>query len=399
METISSFLCKNKKIKYIGYYDSESDRRLMSPAAVTKMNYISQAIANDDVMVEIISCGVLASECYSSSTEQTANNVYVHYGKTKKYGKTIIQRMVGRLYENMYIFSYLLCNVKKDETIIVYHSLLSMRAVNIAKKLKHFHMILEVEEIYNDVLLKSNVSKKFEKKFIQSADAYIFPTKLLNDKCNDFNKPFVLIHGTYQVSKEYPNIFNDEDIHVVYAGILDPRKGGNIAVDIAKFLPENYHIHILGYGSEQEVKDIKLKIERQNKGYGAKVTFEGLLSGDKYIQFLQSCSIGLCPQDPRASFTNTSFPSKVLSYLSNGLAVVSVRIPSIESSEVGDLVYYYDSQDPESIADCILSVNLGNRKRYVDRIEKLNLYFKEEMNNLIDRVNSKKKWMILKLLC
>ena len=63
METISSFLCKNKKIKYIGYYDSESDRRLMSPAAVTKMNYISQAIANDDVMVEIISCGVLASEC------------------------------------------------------------------------------------------------------------------------------------------------------------------------------------------------------------------------------------------------------------------------------------------------------------------------------------------------
>ena len=389
METINSFFCKSKKIRYIGYYDSESARRLMSPAAVTKMNYISQAIANCGVTVEIISCGVLASESFPSSTEQISNNVYVHYGKTIKSGKSIIERIVGRLYENIYMLLYLLWNIKRDETVIVYHSLLCMRAVNLAKKVKRFHMILEVEEIYNDVFLKSKTSKKSEQKFIQSAEAYIFPTKLLNDKCNIFNKPFVLIHGTYQVSKLQPNIFNDKDIHIIYAGILDSRKGGNVAVDVAKCLPDNYHIHILGYGSKQEVEDIKHKIERQNKESSAKVTFEGLLSGDQYIQFLQSCSIGLCPQDPSASFTMTSFPSKVLSYLSNGLAVVSVRISSIESSEVGDLIHYYDIQEPESIANCILNVNLGNRKRYINRIEKLNSKFKEEIKDLINRVNNK----------
>jgi len=389
LETINSSFDENRKIKYIGYYDSESDRRLMSPAAVTKMNYISQAIANVGVTVEIISCGVLASNCFPSETEQLSHNVCVHYGKTIKSGKSVIARIIDRLYENIFILSYLLWNVKKNEAVIVYHSLLCMRAVNLAKKLKHFHIILEVEEIYNDVFFKSKASKKSEQKFIQSADAYIFSTKLLNDKCNCFNKPFVLIHGTYQVSKVQQNIFNDKDIHVVYAGILDPRKGGNVAVDVAECLPDNYHIHILGYGSEQEVNEIKLKIARQNKKSGAKVTFEGLLSGDKYIQFLQSCSIGLCPQDPGASFTNTSFPSKVLSYLSNGLAVVSVRIPSIEFSEVGDLIHYYDLQEPESVANCILNVKLGDRKKYVDRIEKLNSKFKEEMINLIDRVNNK----------
>lgn len=389
METINSSLYENKKIKYIGYYDTESDRRLMSPAAVTKMNYISKAIANDGVSVEIISCGVLASDCYPSTTEQLSHNVSVHYGKTIKSGKSFIERIVDRLYENLSILLFLLCNVKKNETIVVYHSLLCMRAVNLAKKLKHFHMILEVEEIYNDVFLKSKVSKKSEQKFIQSADAYIFPTKLLNDKYNTFKKPYVIIHGTYQVSKLQKNIFNDKNIHVVYAGILDPRKGGTVAVDVADCLPDNYHIHILGYGSKQEVDDIKLKIERKNNKSCAKVTYEGLLSGDNYIQFLQSCSIGLCPQDPGASFTNTSFPSKVLSYLSNGLAVVSIRIPSIEFSEVGDLIHYYDLQEPESVANCILNVNLCNRKEYVDRIEKLNSKFKEEMINLIDRVNNK----------
>ena len=53
-----------------------------------------------------------------------------------------------------------------------------MRAVYWAKKLKKFNLILEVEEFYNDVFLKSKMSRTMERKFIACADKYIFPTGL-----------------------------------------------------------------------------------------------------------------------------------------------------------------------------------------------------------------------------
>lgn len=59
-----------------------------------------------------------------------------------------------------------------------------MRCVYWAKKIKRFRLILEVEEIYNDVFLKSKASRRMEERFIKNADKYIFPTELLNQKLN-----------------------------------------------------------------------------------------------------------------------------------------------------------------------------------------------------------------------
>lgn len=84
-----------------------------------------------------------------------------------------------------------------------------------------------------------------------------------------------------------------------------------------------------------------------------------MLSGEEYIRFIQSCDIGLSTQNPDAAFNATSFPSKILSYLSNGLRVVSIRIPAIEGSDVGDKLFYYDEQTPKQIADAILSVDMA----------------------------------------
>jgi hypothetical protein len=83
------------------------------------------------------------------------------------------------------------------------------------------------------------------------------------------------------------------------------------------------------------------------------------LTGEAYIEFIQSCDIGLSTQDPNAAFNATSFPSKILSYMANGLKVVSIRIPAIEQSAVGDMLFYYDEQTPEQIAKAILSVDMS----------------------------------------
>ena len=97
------------------------------------------------------------------------------------------------------------------------------------------------------------------------ADAYIFPTEFLDHLVNTKYKPSVTIYGTYQREMDRNcNIFrenlqgkSDATIHCVYAGTLDPRKGGAVAAAAAEYLPECYHIHILGFGSEQQIHDMK----------------------------------------------------------------------------------------------------------------------------------------------
>ena len=119
-------------------------------------------------------------------------------------------------------------------------------------------------------------------------------------------------------------------------------------------------MHILGFGSDDEIKMMKDKIEEVNAKSEATVTYDGLLSGAEYTKFLQSCDIGLSTQNPDAAFNATSFPSKILSYMANGLRVVTIRIPAISDSGVGSSVYYYDTQTPQNIAEAIKSINLND---------------------------------------
>ena len=90
--------------------------------------------------------------------------------------------------------------------------------------------------------------------------------------------------------------------------------------------------------------------------------------------------------NPNAAFNATSFPSKILTYLANGLAVVSIRIPAIEQSEVGKYLFYYERQTPQEIAAAIMSVPQTHKdNRFV--IENLNKSFVNGLNAMLDETN------------
>ena len=371
-------------MKYIGFYDVDSKRRGISMALINKMNYVSMAIANVGIPSEIISCAMIANENLAAEDICLGENRTVHFFKTKKRSRLKPIRVLQVLRMNLILFFYLLRKVKRDEKILVYHSLGLMRAVYWAKKIKKFHLVLEVEEIYNDVLYRSKRSRKMEERLIDCAEEYIFPTDVLNQKLNKTNKPYAVVHGTYQVEPDYQESFHDDKIHIVYAGIFDPRKGGVTAVEAATFLPKNYHLHILGFGSEKETAAIQGVIDKTNAISEATVTYDGLLTGEEYIRFLQKCQIGLCPQDPQAAFNATSFPSKILSYMANGLRVVSIRIPAIEGSAVGSDIYYYDEQTPEKIAEAICRININDNYDSKAKIRLLDQKFQTDIVTLFN---------------
>lgn len=350
-----------EKIFYMAYYNStnSSERRNAVLSSVNKMNYICEALENNGYNTEIVSASGTTEKkfCKSKKVKLTDKTTLKLFSSLPRLNRIV--SVIDRVILKTKLFLYMIKNTNKDSIVMVYHSLGYMSLVKRLKKLKGFKLIIEAEEIYGDVIGDEKTSQK-EYEFFKIADAFIFPTELLSEKVNTEKKPEVIIYGTYHIEKELPKLFSDGKIHCVYAGTLDPRKGGAIAsAESALFLNENYHIHILGFGNEKEKAETLNTIDSISKKSKAKITYDGLLSGEEYIKFIQSCDIGLSTQNPNGKYNDTSFPSKTLSYMANGLRVVSVRIPVVEESGIGKCVYYYDEQTPENIAKAIKSIDFS----------------------------------------
>lgn len=377
-----------KTIRYIGYYDTilnKKENRNYVLSAKNKMDYICEILVKCNYNVEIVSVSNTKNNEFYKKKKIDINSKIKLFLFSTIPSKNAIHKLFRLLNTKFNLFVYFFKNIHRNDKVIVYHSLGYYKLLAILKRIIGFKMILEVEEIYSDVTGNEKTRAK-ELAFFKLADAYIFPTELLDQYVNTEHKPSTIVYGTYKVEKERGHKFNKEDgkIHLVYAGTFDPRKGGvSVAIATGECLDKKFHIHILGFGSEEEKKVLEKQIEEVNSKNGAIVTMDGLLSGEDYIKFLQSCDAGFSTQNPDADFNDTSFPSKVLSYLSNGLRVVSVRIKALEKSKVGDLLYFYDGNNPKKIAETIKSINFDEAYDSRDLISQLDKEFTDNFKKIL----------------
>lgn len=376
-----------KAIQYISYFDFQDSpvQRDYVTSAANKIESISSSLNAAGYNVKIVSIAPIIEPrfkfhkgCTIRKKEGLTLKLFFSWGGTAR-----ILRYLRMVWHLLALFYYLLFNTSKDSLVIVYHSLGYYSVILWAKKLKRFKLILEVEEIYQDVgAPKFKRMTAYENEMIRSADAYIFPTELLNEKLNKENKPHVIIYGTYNVEPQVVEKFSDGKIHVVYAGTFDSRKGGALAaIEAAEFLPANYHLHICGFGTTKDTEEVLSRINSVAKRSVASISYDGLKKGVDYIRFIQSCHIGLSTQNPSAAFNDTSFPSKILSYMANGLAVVTIDIPVIRRSSIGKYINYYEEQTPENIAEAVVATKFENVREIVKRLE---AQFIKALYNVID---------------
>ncbi len=369
------------KIYYLIHFDNKTNRNV-TPSAITKGKYVASALASCSSEVEIVSLAYPTKDSQDEVYYQVSENVICHLFKGKYSNNRIIRYIDHKLYDKK-IRKYLKQNVKKEDIIVVYHSLANMKLVKYIKKNVTDKIVYEVEEIYGDVINDEKAKIK-ELKAFKNASSYIFSNDYLNTIINTKQLPYVTCYGTYEIPTLYKESFNDNLIHCLYAGTLAQNKGALNAINVAKYLPNNYLIHILGFGSEKDIADIKNAVNEVNNSYGTtKVIYEGLKLNEEYLKFIQKCQIGLCTQNIDAAFNTTSFPSKILSYMSNGLEVVGVNIAAIKNSKVGQYIQFYNVPDEKEIANVILNINLNAKSNNVDVVKELDKEFKEDLKAML----------------
>jgi hypothetical protein len=376
-----------KEIKYIGFYDLPDSRhqRASCPAATDKMDYICDVLQRIGYDVHIISpSGFLEPD--AGWAKQSTVQLGAHknltlcpsVGTKRKWSRNL--KVILSL---LWLFFYLVLHVRKREKILVYHSPWLSLPIRWAKRIKGFELILEVEEIYGDVSSLHPYFDVMETRMLRAANSYVFSTELLAKKVGD-SKPYCILYGIYRVPGRLSEPVDGDTILLLYAGVIDTHKRGAFnAIESTRYLPSGYVMHVIGFGDTDK---LCRRIDELNRSNDCKIFFDGMKNGKDYLSYCQSCHIGLSTQAMDGKYLETSFPSKVLSYLCMGLRVVSCRVDCVEKSRIHPLVEYYNEDTPEAIAQAIRSVDLTKPFDTRSVIDRLDERFMKDMGELVEQM-------------
>lgn len=382
---------RKNTIKYVGFYDlpNSKNARVCNLAATNKMNYICSVLNRLGHQVEIVSPSWMTdtSEKGFEKGKKIAldDNLFLISCPSWK-TKYKFTRNIKIFFSLVWLFCYLIFNVKKDEKVFAYHVQWISIPLRLAKYIKKFSLILEVEEIYGEVWKESKKLQGMEEKLIKKADKYIFVSEILKEKVNSKGKDSVVLYGSYVLPEIKRRIkFNENEISLVYAGSIDSIKGGAYkAVEAMLYLPKGYKLHIIGHGSEDQLSYLSNLIKQVNAYRKNEVcVYDGTLVNEEYTRYLLNCDIALNPQN-EGIYMSTAFPSKVISYLSHDLYVISTEIESVKKSSISKNITFLKDNNPQSIAKAILNADLSSVLNNNKLIKKLDDDFLIGMKRLLN---------------
>ena len=290
-------------------------------------------------------------------------------------------RMARVLCSLVWLFMWLLLHVRRGEKVIAYHAPWMGLPLVAARSLRRFKLVLEVEEEYHKIARLPLPLAIAEALVVNRADMYIFPNEIMPGRVGRPSREHVVVHGVYATYQQLSKPEEDGKVHLVYAGAIQgSRPDAFNALQGSRFLGDRYVLHILGFG---DIASLRQAINRVTTSGGCKVICEGTKSGDDFVASMQRYHIGLSTHRASGAYPETSFPSKILSYMSLGLRVVSADLKCVTGSRVADLITYYSEDTPEAIADAIRRVNMEDAYDPTERLRELHGEFVKQIADLL----------------
>jgi len=352
-----------RKVHYISFFlnQNEINGRDLSVAALSKTSYIIEAIQKAGYEIQVVSTALTRNGAgFSSKKKLQITNQENHVYLSALGSKNVLLRKLKQPYMQMQLLLYLIKYVKGNDIVLAYHSLSYMNVLKLFSCFKNNHYVLEFNDLYALHYMDQNRMTKIRKKecrYLKLPDAFLLASPYMK-KLITGNKPSIISYGSYKIKPSFHQL-DDGKIHVVYSGVIENmRKAAKLVANTARYLTNQYVIHIAGYGTTKCMNQIENLCKQINNSMGYRaIIFHGLLLGDELDELLDNCKIALnCHTYKEYDLWKSkfSFPSKIPLNMSHGLYLVSHDMPVIFYSKFVEFTTFFLDFTPKAVAEAIV---------------------------------------------
>ncbi len=144
----------------------------------------------------------------------------------------------------------------------------------------------------------------------------------------------------------------DGEVRFLYAGALACSHGIDLLLEALDHLPEQgWHMVIAGQGP---LADQVVRLAQDPRWLG-RVEYRPTMPPEVFEKLLGANHVGLNCQRASELISSVTFPSKIFTYLSAGLLVISSKAGCVEQI-CGNACFYYEGETPEALAAAMKEV-------------------------------------------
>ena len=382
---------KGKIYLFCQYNKKNSGRNLVAPpAGITWTDYLVRSLKAIEKHVVIVSYSAgIGSSYLSHKTINLDENETIYYLPSLNCKGNSFKLRISQTFSFIQILLFILTKTKRHDKVVLYHDYGLSLFTQIVRKFVKRNYIIVLGEFFSAVYDKCEESLRKEIKSIEGAKGYILANSMMINYVKTINN-YCISHGDYTYNSE-PRAKKEDNspIRVVYAGKISVENINDafIAAEIARYTNGNFEFHILGYGTEDDINQLKKLVDEINAEKGKMVvSYDGCLSGQEYDQFLSTCDIGLCTRTLKEPNCNLCFPSKTLVYLTHGLTVVCPNAEFIKKSKIASLITCVEGEmTSENMANALDKMNFENRD-FSKELKIIDSEFKDALERMLNSI-------------
>lgn len=343
----ASTTCSEKA--YEAVFNSRT-KKLIDPMQKFLLQIMRGLSVGSDNIVESISVKPVSHSCYNAkkieySSEQEGNisfeyvsfrngritrfiSTYIAvYNKTKELLKNVANTVIVTDPLNPYISMPARLAAKK----------MGVKSVAIITDLPLFASTMKQRKANTIKSVLRDIYERFSNNEAKKYDAYIFLTDSMNAVVNVKKRPFIVVEGTAVPPKHQTSKSGNKSKRVfVYAGGVYEKYGVKCLVDaFCEAGLQNTELHIYGEGTY--VGELKGVCDKN-----ASVRYCGCVLNTELQEIESNADLLINPRFSDEEYTQFSFPSKTLEYLSSGTAVLSTRLKGIPLDYEPFLLWFSD---------------------------------------------------------
>jgi len=221
------------------------------------------------------------------------------------------------------------------------------------------HKVIQICVVPDIFFPKNKLSQminRLTEKMASRFDGYLLYTERMAEHLKLNNGNYVVIEGYRDVPNRRPEIIGD--FWVVYAGSLNLNYGLGRLVEAMNFIKDpKVQLHLYGGGSaEQYVKEKALLDNR--------IIYHGRVSNAEATDAIYRSSVLVNPRNANdGEYTEYSFPSKDIEYMSTGVPTLLCKLPGMPPEYLGHFVDIEEGT-PAQIANAIIRIkNMTQEER------------------------------------